>query len=262
MGFEGTEGTEPNSEGLQAVEGVEDWIGLDWIRLGGSALLHTRRVLASYRFDCTTLWEGLRWGTGTGCGASNRRYKGLPHPDRNTLKHGEGPLGSSKRTPHLQDRLYPMASLAVADFLICCLPLRPSGCGRPPHLHYTPIPPMWGTMHIIQRVQCTVGVRVTVQALHEQFPSLLHRRSLPSTPPFLPGLGVGGPLVGFCLSCSVSASAVLTASRPLWGPCCWVVGDCADLGNSDAWPLAPFGAITTTIQPWPKVSPPLLIVLG
>ena len=42
-------------------------------------------------------------------------------------------------------------------------------------------------IHSIQRVQRTVGVRVTVQASYEQIPSLLHRQSRPSTVPFLPG---------------------------------------------------------------------------
>ena len=54
-----------------------------------------------------------------------------------------------------------------------------------------------GAIHSIQRVQCAVGARVTVQASHRQFPSLLHRRSRPSTFPFLPELGAGGPL-SFC----------------------------------------------------------------
>ena len=95
---------------------------------------------------------------------------------------------------------------------------------------------------LIQRVQCTVGVRVTVQALHKQFPSLLRRRFRIAALPFLPGLGVGGPLAVFCLSCFVSPSAVLTAVQPHLGPCLWVVRDCLDLGKSDAWPRAPFPA--------------------
>ena len=70
-------------------------------------------------------------------------------------------------------------------------------------------------IHIIQPVQCTVGVRVTVQALPRQFPSLLHRRSCPWTLPFLPGLGVGCPLAVLCQPCFVSASAVLTAIKYL-----------------------------------------------
>ena len=78
-------------------------------------------------------------------------------------------------------------------------------------------------IHIIQGVQCTVGVRVPVQALHRQFPSLLRRRSRPSTRPFLPRLGVGCPLAVFCLFCFVSASAVLAAVQPLLGPGVWVV---------------------------------------
>ena len=57
-----------------------------------------------------------------------------------------------------------------------------------------------GALHTIQRGQCTVGARVTVKALHTPFPRLLHRRSHPSTLPFLPGLGVGGPLAVVCLS--------------------------------------------------------------
>ena len=78
-----------------------------------------------------------------------------------------------------------------------------------------------GAVHIIQRVQCAVGVRVTVLALHEQFPSLLQRQSRPSTLPFLPRLGVGGPLAVFCQSCFVTASADLIAVQPLLGPFLW-----------------------------------------
>ena len=69
---------------------------------------------------------------------------------------------------------------------------------------------------LVLRVQCTVAVRVTVQASRKQFPSN-------STLPFLPGLGVGGPLVIFCLSGFVSASAVRTVVQPLLAPCLWVV---------------------------------------
>ena len=65
-----------------------------------------------------------------------------------------------------------------------------------------------GAIHIIQRVQCTVGVRVTVLALHRQFPFLLHCQSLPSTLPFLPVLGVPGGFLSplFCVG--------------IGGPCC------------------------------------------
>ena len=74
-------------------------------------------------------------------------------------------------------------------------------------------------IHIIQRVQCLFGVRVTVQALHAHLPCLLHRRPCPSTLQFLPRLGVGGSLAVFCQFCFVSASAVLPAVQPLLGPC-------------------------------------------
>ena len=77
-------------------------------------------------------------------------------------------------------------------------------------------------IHTIQRVRGTVGVRVTVRVLHEQFLCLLHRRSRPSTLPFLPGSGVGDPLAVVCQSCFLSASAVLTAAKPLLGPFSWV----------------------------------------
>ena len=60
-------------------------------------------------------------------------------------------------------------------------------------------------------------MRVTVQALHRQFPSLLHRRSRPSTLPFLPGLGVGGPLVGVCLLFCVGIGGPYCRLAPL-GP--------------------------------------------
>ena len=76
-----------------------------------------------------------------------------------------------------------------------------------------------GAIHIIQRAQCTVGVQVNVQALHKQFSILHHRRSLPSTLAFRPGLGAGGLLAVLCPSCFVSASAVLTAVVLLLGPC-------------------------------------------
>ena len=87
----------------------------------------------------------------------------------------------------------------------------------------TPVVGQGGAFHIIQRVQCTVGVRVTVEALRRQSPSLLHRQSLPSTPPFLPGLGVGGPLAVFCFPCFVSASAVLSTVLPRVGPLFFLV---------------------------------------
>ena len=78
-------------------------------------------------------------------------------------------------------------------------------------------------VHVIERFPYTVGVLVTVQALHEQFPSLLRRRSRPSTLPFLPGWAVGGPFAVFRQSCFVLASAVLTAVKPLLDPCLRVV---------------------------------------
>ena len=93
----------------------------------------------------------------------------------------------------------------------------PCNCLAPPFL---PRDRSWA-IHTIQRVQCTVGVRVTVLVLHEQLPCLLHRRSRPSAPPCLPRLGVGGPLPVFCRSCLVWAAAVLTTVQPLLGSFSW-----------------------------------------
>ena len=88
---------------------------------------------------------------------------------------------------------------------------------RPAH----PQPPFPWAIHIIQQFQYTV-VRVTVWALHRQFPFLLHCRSRPSTPPFRPGSGVGGSLAVFCLSCLVSAFVGPQCCPALLGP--WFLG--------------------------------------
>ena len=99
----------------------------------------------------------------------------------------------------------------------------------------------------IPRVQCTVDVGVAVRALRVQFPCLLPCRTHPSTLPFQPGLGVRG-LLGGLLSVLFGAG--------IGGPhCCpatlgpLVMGDCSDLGNSDAWALAPFPAVSNPIRP-------------
>ena len=77
-----------------------------------------------------------------------------------------------------------------------------------------------GAIHIIQRVQCADGVRVTDQAMHVQLLCSLCRPTHPFTLPCLPGLSFEGLLVAFCHYIFVLASAVLTALVPL---CFWVV---------------------------------------
>ena len=119
---------------------------------------------------------------------------------------------------------------------------------------------LWeGAIHIIQRVQCTVGVRVTVQALHRQFPSLLHRWSRHSTLPSLPGLA--GWVLG--VPCRFSVLPVLCQHRrssllssPSGARVARVCGWYATVWTQEipmrALDLAPVHAVPDPTQPWPS----------
>ena len=106
--------------------------------------------------------------------------------------------------------------------LLGCVPVRWCLTGStllPSSAH----PPPKGAIHIIQRGLvygwCASDGAGIAQAV--PYHSILDRRSRSSTLPFLPGLIVGGSLAVLRQSCLVSA--VLTAVKPLLGPCLRVV---------------------------------------
>ena len=78
-----------------------------------------------------------------------------------------------------------------------------------------------GVPHCSACRNAPLAVSISVGWMLRPFPSLLHRPPLPSTPPFLPGWGVGGFLAVFCSSRFVSALAVLSAVPPSLGPFVW-----------------------------------------
>ena len=93
--------------------------------------------------------------------------------------------------------------------------------------------------------------------------SLASSTAIPSPPPRLssPG-GVSGVPWQF------SVESVLCWHRPsfllfcpAWAPFYELVRDCVDLGNSDAWPLALFPAVTDPVQPRPEFWLELFAVL-
>ena len=98
----------------------------------------------------------------------------------------------------------------------CVVPLVPCVAPLPPCVGKKRLGKWAGAIHVIQRVQCTVGVRVPVQAVHRQLPTL--RQSRASNPSLPPLVGCRGSPGGSMSPPFGSASAVLAGVLPRVGP--------------------------------------------